>query len=187
MTAGVGIVHGDELFRQSLGSRLQRARFRVYPTGDAGEMRAWLGRKRIDVVLIGLTSLGREALALVDAVARSGRAAATIVLNDEDDISLGIAAMKAGAYDEITVPFDMGDLVARVDEAWRAVRARRAARPRRSPLARARQLMVAISFAEAGELDTARSMMEDDHARPGAGERGPGADEAGSRDRPRRG
>lgn len=166
MTTAVGIVHGDDLIRSSLAARLDRAKYRVYATGDAQEMRTWLGRKRIDIVLVGLRSLGREALALVEAVTAAPRQAASILINDGGDISLAIAAMKAGAYDEITPPFDLRELEQRINGAWAAVKARRTSRTRRSPLARARELMVAISFAEAGEAEIAQSIMEGDSARP---------------------
>jgi DNA-binding NtrC family response regulator len=166
MGAGIGIVHGDEGLRRSLGARLRRARFRVYLTGDPREMRGWLGKKRIDVVLVGLTSLGRGALTVVEAVTNSRREAEAILLNDNDDISLAIAGMKAGAFSEIRAPFDMAELVERISRAWQAVRARRAVRPRRSAVVRAREMMAAITFAEAGEHDTARSIMDGDRSQP---------------------
>jgi DNA-binding response OmpR family regulator len=70
-----------------------------------------------------------------------------------------MAGMRAGASDELTVPFDMEALRRKMAEAFRRSRARKA-RKHRHPLVTAfEDAMSAAAFAESGEFETAREML----------------------------
>ncbi len=150
------IVDTDDLFRHNLAVRLRKERFKVHETGDASSMSSMLRFRDIDVVLLGLSGLREAGLVLLQEVRRLRPTTKVILLRDVDQIGLSIAGMKFGAYDDLQMPFDLAALVARIQDACQERRA-----TRRSPIRRLEQLMAAISFAEAGEHDTALHMLSE--------------------------
>ena len=152
MAVSVLIVDPDELFRSNLADRLKGESFRVYETGDGDQMSSLL-RRRIDVVLLALKGWHEQGLALLREIRALRPTSQVILIGDGESVPLSIAGMRLGAFDEIPTPFDFGHLVRRIREACAAQR-----RKASTPLARLQDLMVAVTFAEAGEHDTARGV-----------------------------
>ena len=65
--------------------------------------------------------------------------------------------MKLGVFDDLLMPFDLEDLVGKILKAWEK---RKAEKRGRSLRQRFEDFAVAVFFAEAGDYDTARRVVD---------------------------
>ena len=65
--------------------------------------------------------------------------------------------MKLGVFEDLLMPFDLEELVAKTLKAWEKRKARRGGKSLRQ---RFEQFATAVSFAEAGDFDTARRVVD---------------------------
>ena len=80
-----------------------------------------------------------------------------ITINSGDQISLSIEGMKLGVFDDFLMPLDLGSLISRIREAYQAKKDAEVVKP--SLFQRCQDLMVAASFAEAGEAEMAKELL----------------------------
>jgi DNA-binding NtrC family response regulator len=128
MTAGGGsvlVVDDESGIRAGLATALARAGHRAVVAASLGEARARLAEPtRFDCALVDIRLKDGSGLDLLREVrAGSRREVPVIVATAFDDGARVIEAMRDGAFDYLTKPFDLKRLMAAVD---RAVRARRA-------------------------------------------------------------
>jgi len=156
------IVEIGSVFLNTLTSRLQSEPYRVViaPRGKEAE-RAVRGRK-VDVVLLGLDTLKRDGLTLLRRIKKARPFTEVILINTCEQLSLSIEGMKLGAFDDFLVPFDLDAMVRRIREAF--ARARSAKTRTGKLLRRYEDAMVAAAFAEAGEPDMAKDVLEERRA-----------------------
>ncbi|CAN7655129.1 sigma-54 dependent transcriptional regulator [Pseudoduganella sp. LjRoot289] len=102
---------------------LLRRRYGTVATlNEPAQLRGYLARSVPDVVLLDLNFTpgridGAEGLALLDVLRAQANAPAVIALTAYADVPLAVAALKRGASDFITKPWDNARLVAAVDAA----------------------------------------------------------------------
>ena len=84
--------------------------------------------------------------------------AEVILINRPDNIPLSIAGMQAGATDELIAPFDTNSLRNSISA---ALGRRRKQQGKKSLFRRFGDAMAAATFAQAGEFDTALSLLDD--------------------------
>jgi len=84
-----------------------------------------------------------------------------ITINSGDQISLSIEGMKLGVFDDFFMPLDLDSLISRIQEAFQVKKAAEVVKP--SLLLRCQAIMVAASFAEAGEADMAKELLTSGH------------------------
>ena len=90
-----------------------------------------------------------------------------ILVNNQDRIAASMEGMRAGAVAELTVPIDLGEM-RRVLSATLAGLTDRLSRKGVSKFSRFfRQTMAAITYAQAGEFETALEFMHDQEKPPG--------------------
>lgn len=101
-----------------------------------------------------------------------------ILINRPEQIETSIAGMRAGAADELTVPIDLSDLRKKIVAAMLRLE-NRAPKSGRKRLARLfHETMSAITFAQAGEFDTARDFLSSAGKEPDDTDSAPGAPRA---------
>jgi DNA-binding NtrC family response regulator len=127
-TASILILDDDEDVACAAQMLLRRRHGRVATLGDPGGLDAQLAQALPDVVLLDLNFTpgridGAEGLAVLDRLRALARPPSVIALTAYADIPLAVEALKRGASDFITKPWDNARLVAAVDGAL----ARRAA------------------------------------------------------------
>ena len=64
----------------------------------------------VDVVLLGLSGMGRQGLALLRQIRTGWPTVQVITLNESQQIELSIEAMKMGAFADLMPPFDLDAL-----------------------------------------------------------------------------
>jgi DNA-binding NtrC family response regulator len=158
MKATLLIIAEDVSLRWNLAGRLREEGYTVFETGPKGEAKKILRQKKVDVVLVSLDECKDEELALIKIARKTGSNREVIILNGSNQLSLSMEVMKLGAFDDLLYPFDLTLLVQRIEEAFELRKKRRSAA--KSLFRRYETAMVAASFAEAGEIETAREFLK---------------------------
>ncbi|CAO3360770.1 response regulator [Azospirillum palustre] len=131
------IVDDDRDIRELVSGYLKRNGLRVTLAADGRQMRSFLERDRVDIIVLDIMMPGDDGLVLCREL-RAGRHATTPVLmltarNDEMDRILGL---EMGADDYLAKPFAARELLARI----------------KAILRRARMLPPNLQISEAGQL-----------------------------------
>ena len=134
MQACVSVVDDDALVLRSLGRLLRSAGFTVntYPSPQA-----FLAQGAGDTpgcVVLDLSMPGLSGLDLQKALASSPDPRPVVFISARGDVPSSVAAMKAGAVDFLTKPFDQEQLLAAVHAAIERDRSARIAREERSSI-----------------------------------------------------
>lgn len=169
--AALLIVTNDGALREVLGGKLRQWGASVHHH-DPEEGQAMLARA-VDVILVDVRHHAEMMLSGLGGIREAMPFAEMVLINSSDNVNASMAGMRAGASDELTVPFDMEALKQKMIDACRRSR-KRHAKNMGSLLTVFEDAMSAAAFAEAGEFDTARSMLTASGA-------GSGTDEAESR------
>lgn len=158
------VIESDRSFRQSLCRRLDAVPIHVFESdGDAG-LKKTIKKNKIDVVLLSLSGLKAEGLALLRQIKRFNPLTEVILLNGGAQVSLSIEGMKLGAFDDFFVPFDVKKLIDRIKDAYR--RKTKQEGGKRSLFQRYQDAMAAAAFAEAGEPDAAIAFISETAPQP---------------------
>jgi DNA-binding NtrC family response regulator len=101
------IIEADLNFRGSVAAHLRQAGFDILTAADRAGARAILGRRAVDVVLLGLAALGAGGRQLLREIRTTWPLIRVITLNQNEQIELSIEAMRLGAFADLMPPFDM--------------------------------------------------------------------------------
>lgn len=151
------IIEKDSFLYEHLYGRLGSKDCRIFQYRQPSEIKRILKRKNIDVVLLDFNGLKREGLVLLNMIKKMRPAVQVIIINTAEQLSLSIEGMRLGAFDDLFIPFDLDVLIARITEAFEQKKKVESKKP--SFFRRCQDIMVAASFAEAGEGDMAREIL----------------------------
>jgi DNA-binding NtrC family response regulator len=129
------VVDDEELIRWSLTERLRAEGHETVEAGTAAEA---LDRAvdDVDLILLDYTLPDGNGLAVLRKLREADKDVLVIMLTAHRDVALVVDAMKSGAFDYITKPFDLDDIVIRVNRALDTTRTRRELRTLRDRIAR---------------------------------------------------
>ncbi len=135
MSRRVLVVDDEELVRWSLVERLKIEGHEVAEAGTAAEAleQAEAG---VDLVVLDYQLPDGDGISLLKKFRELDPDVLAIMLTAHQDIELVVEAMKAGAFDYATKPFDLEDIVLRVARALETTRLRRELRTLRDTLSR---------------------------------------------------
>jgi len=100
------VVDDDPAIRKILRDRFRALGHEVSVAPDGDEALAWLETNETDVVLLDLQMPKTDGFEVLATLARRGDARAVIVLTAHGSIEAAVRAVKAGAIDFITKPFE---------------------------------------------------------------------------------
>ena len=167
MSGKVLIIETDQAFRQSLAQWISGSGFKGSLASDGPEGEEIAREEEFDVVIIGLLGLGREGLGVLRMIKELRPLTEVILIAGHEQLPLSIEGMKLGAFDDLRAPIDMDELLSRVHDACRK-RKRNLRTGKRSIRKRLQDLFVAATYAEAGEFDAAREVLESGKRRTGS-------------------
>ncbi len=98
--------------RRVLSARLRREGYEVLAVSDGLEALEALDRHHFDVVLTDLRMPGLDGMALLRRVAERDPSLPVVLLTAHGTVDLAVEALKRGAFDFLTKPFDRAELVA---------------------------------------------------------------------------
>ncbi len=119
------IVDADEGFRENLAQRLSRRGLTVQAIGNAEEGRVMACQNQIDVVLLGLSSSRQTLLSFLRGIKQDCPGVEVILINHSGDVPLSIEAMKSGAFDEVSAPVVLEELLQKLEAAFLGSRSSR--------------------------------------------------------------
>src|SRR5207302_8348659 len=122
--------------RFSLACSLKAEGYRVLEAGDGDAALALVASERPDAVLLDLKMPGRDGLAVLAALGPALAELPVIVITAYGGSAAAIEAMRRGAYDYLTKPFDLDEVHLTLQ---RALRQRALAFEIKLPRARSRQ------------------------------------------------
>lgn len=153
MVVNLLIIESDRFFGNGLVRRLTDETWQILLADRLSDAKKIVKRKNIDVVVLGLNTLKREGLAILKMIKKTRPLTEVIIINSSEQIALSIEGMKLGAFDDFMVPFDLDSLRLRIQDACQQKKHKEKAK--KSLLDRYRDIMIAATFAEAGESDMA--------------------------------
>jgi DNA-binding response OmpR family regulator len=113
------LVDDDADLRLDLWDRLVEEGYRVVMAADGEEALARAGAERLDLVLLDATLPGRGGLDVCRELRRRGFDGPVILLTNGADVADRVLGLKLGADDCLARPFDVAELLARVEACLR--------------------------------------------------------------------
>jgi len=111
------VVDDKEMMRESVTATLRRAGFEVASASDgAGALEA-IARKRPDAVVTDLRMPGLSGVELLERVRRIDDDIPVVLMTAFGTVETAVSAMKAGAFDYVTKPFEGDELIISVKRA----------------------------------------------------------------------
>lgn len=151
------IIEEDSMLQEHLVRNLKANDWRIFNSRQQKDIKRILKKQAIDVVLLSLNDLKKQGMALIKMIKKKHPAVQVITINSGDQISLSIEGMKLGVFDDFLMPLDLDSLISRIREAYQAKKDAEVVKP--SLLQRCQDIMVAASFAEAGEAEMAKELL----------------------------
>ena len=112
------VVDDEEPFRRLLKKELTRKGYSVEVAPDGSEALRLLHDKSFDVILLDVVMPGIDGISLMKKLKEDSGTPAIIVLTGKATVETAVEAMKNGAYDYLTKPYKLDELVIVIDRAY---------------------------------------------------------------------
>jgi DNA-binding NtrC family response regulator len=111
------VVDDKELMRDSVGATLERAGFQIATAPDAPNALTQIAAKRPDVVVTDLKMPGMTGLELLEKIRQIDDDLPVVLMTAFGTIETAVSAIKQGAFDYLTKPFEGDELVITIKRA----------------------------------------------------------------------
>jgi DNA-binding response OmpR family regulator len=112
------IVDDEPDFASALAERLRRRGFAVQTAGDGPSALAAAAATPPEVVILDVRMPGEDGIATLGRLRRAHPRVEIILLTGHATVTSGIDGMRLGAFDYLTKPVEIDELVARIQAAW---------------------------------------------------------------------
>lgn len=119
MNAKVLIIETDTAFLQNLALRLRQSGIDVFEAENQSHAEQVLDTTTLDVVILDLSGLKQAGLKLLRHIKEDWPEVEVIIINTPEQIGLSIEAMQIGAFNDLSIPFDLASLLELIESAYR--------------------------------------------------------------------
>ena len=116
-SASMLIVEDEAVIRDSLRMRLVREGYTIEEAGTVRQARALLKNAHFDVALIDYRLPDDNGIALLQDIKKSSPATVVIIITAITSVDIAVKAMKLGASDFVTKPFNPDEIVVAIERA----------------------------------------------------------------------
>ena len=162
MNSTVLLVVEDPFFLQNLSESLKPLKALVVTAGNKHEALEVCANHEVDLALLDIRQQGNDAMQVLARLKKNQPETEVILLSDYKNIAFAMEGMRQGASDDITVPFDIDSFIKTIKSALRRRKAHLKAHRKRTLMNVFEDTMMAATFAEAGEFETAQNLSKGD-------------------------
>lgn len=164
----ITLVSGDAGLSETIGERLREWGLTTRLVDNVALLAPWPGEALAGgVVILDIRREAAPSLRWLREVRALGPAPEVILVNNPDRLTTSLEGMRAGAAAELTVPIDLGEMRRVLMAALSKITTRLGRKGGSSFRRFFRQTMAAITYAQAGEFETALDFMESQDRQPG--------------------
>jgi len=112
------LVDDEVVFTTNMGKLLTNRGYKVTAANSGDAAIQALEKENFDVVVLDLKMPGMDGLATLKEIKKLGLFTETLILTGHGSIDTALEAIKLGAYDYLTKPCEIDDLVGKIEGAW---------------------------------------------------------------------
>ena len=112
------LVDDEVVFTNNMSKLLSNRGYRVIAVNSGGAAIRAMQEDDFDVVVLDLKMPGMDGITTLKEIKKLGLFTETLILTGHGSIDTALEAIKLGAYDYLTKPCEIGDLVAKIEGAW---------------------------------------------------------------------
>jgi DNA-binding NtrC family response regulator len=116
--AKILLVDDEVVFTQNMSKLLENRGFIVTAANSGDEAIRSLEQKDFDVVVLDLKMPGMDGITTLKEIKKLGLFTETLILTGHGSIDTALEAIKLGAYDYLTKPCEIDELVGKIEGAW---------------------------------------------------------------------
>jgi DNA-binding NtrC family response regulator len=116
--AHILLVDDEEVFISNMSKLLTSRGYRVTVAQSGNEAIRALEQHSVDVIVLDLKMPGMDGLTTLKEIQKLGLFTETLILTGHGSIDSALEAIKLGAYDYLTKPCEIEDLVVKIEGAW---------------------------------------------------------------------
>ncbi len=120
--AKILLVDDEVVFTNNISKLLANRGYRVTVVYDGESAIRALEKERFDVVVLDLRMPGIDGITTLAAIKKLGLFTEILLLTGHGSMNTAVEAMKLGAYDYLSKPCDIDELVAKIEGAWKKIR-----------------------------------------------------------------
>jgi DNA-binding NtrC family response regulator len=112
------LVDDEVVFTGNMTRLLTTRGYNVTAVNSGDEALKLLKTMKFDVIVLDLKMPGKDGITVLREIKKLGVFTETLILTGHGSIDSALEAMKIGAYDYLTKPCGIDDLVAKIEGAW---------------------------------------------------------------------
>jgi DNA-binding NtrC family response regulator len=112
------LVDDEVVFTNNMSKLLTNRGYQVKAVNSGDAAIGTLDEERFDVVVLDLKMPGMDGISTLIEIKKLGLFTETLILTGHGSIDSALEAIKLGAYDYLTKPCEIDELVAKIEGAW---------------------------------------------------------------------
>jgi DNA-binding NtrC family response regulator len=112
------LVDDETVFTQNMSKLLANRGYRVTAVNSGDNAIKALEKEKFDVVVLDLKMPGMDGITTLKEIKKLDLFTETLILTGHGSIDTALEAIKLGAYDYLTKPCEIDELVAKIEGAW---------------------------------------------------------------------
>ena len=112
------LVDDETIFTKNMAKLLKFRGYEVAAVNSGDAAIRELEQSHFDVIVLDLKMPGMDGITTLKEIMKLGLFTETLILTGHGSIDTALEAMKLGAYDYLTKPCEIDELVAKIEAAW---------------------------------------------------------------------